>query len=60
MKKIYIITLIISGLFAAGCQKKEMSQFISKSPIILKDNKGNKFVVKHHMGDTYTVEMLKE
>lgn len=55
MKTIILAALLVS-LALAGCRNAEMEKRIPAGTIrILTDEQGRRYIVQHHIGDTYFV-----
>lgn len=55
MKK-FMIVIIAAVVLLVGCNDVE----VEKGGKIMKDTDGKLFLVKHHFGNTYTVEAMPE
>lgn len=55
----YVIQIIC--IFLIGCSESTDNIKIHfENPTIVTDDAGNKFVVKHHLGNTYIIDPLLE
>ena len=53
-----IIALIFAGTIIAGCDSNRDRREFFKKPRIMTDSQGGKWLIEHHIGDTYSVTSL--
>jgi len=59
MKNIFVIISICLFLFICGCEgRSEMRERFAGGPLIMTDQNGKMYVVKHHVGSTYSLTPL--
>ena len=53
----FVVLLLV--VFTLGCRSEIMSEsFPAQRPQVLTDGKGQKWIVEHHIGSTYSVKPL--
>ena len=60
MKTVSIAMMMLSLVLLAGCQDKAMRGKITEfEPVLMTDEAGNRYVVKHSGGNVYSVMPIK-